>query len=68
MKREIEFQELNDEQLDQVVGGGGKGMRHPWEGWGHRSTNIDVNINIQIVNVYGKDNYVNVGQFSYQRS
>jgi bacteriocin-like protein len=67
MKREIEFQELNDEQLDQVTGGG---MRNHggWHGWGHRSTNIDVNINVQTVIVVGNSGNVNVGQFSYQRA
>lgn len=65
MKREIEFQELNDEQLDQV--NGGNWHKHGgWHGWGRRSTNIDVNINVQTVVIVGNNN--NVLQFSNQRS
>jgi bacteriocin-like protein len=66
MKREIEFQELNDEQLDQVNGGWQK--HGGWHGWGRRSTNIDVNINVQTVFVLGNHNNVNVLQFSNQRA
>ena len=50
MKREIEFQELNDEQLDQVVGGNG----HRYGGYSRQSNqafiiNAPVSLNINVL-------------------
>jgi bacteriocin-like protein len=46
MTREIEFQELNDEQLDQVTGGGS----HWRGGGGHSFRFVEVNVNFTVQN------------------
>ncbi|MGL5872463.1 MAG: hypothetical protein ACRC2R_08855 [Xenococcaceae cyanobacterium] len=54
--------ELNDEQLDEVAGGGGYGYRkphYPKYGWGNNSKNINLNQNSNAVAFGGNANSSN---------
>jgi bacteriocin-like protein len=64
MKREIEFQELNDEQLDQVTGGHGyRGGR------GHSFRFVEINVNVNVQNAVaiatGKNSTAIAGNWNY---